>query len=205
MEQIMKLTSVVDDTVSTSSSRKTAVGIGSALLLMTLLAGASMPSMGNFWANLGIIGIFLLDVFVSIGIYRYHRPSNLKLAIWSSTLRLIYSAVLAVAIPFLFTEQNDVFRQIWGLGLIIFGCHLITLGPLFSYESGKKWFHRSIQSLLVLAGIGYVLTYVGIWFTPQPDHYKAGMEIVFMAPMILGEVLYAFWMLFKGGKSMANL
>jgi hypothetical protein len=129
-----------------------------------------------------------------------HKKEKPKLAKVSSILRFIYTAVLGVGIGYHITGNVPMFNSIWGIGLIVFGIHLITLGILFNNEDGKKWVNILVRSLLIIAGIGYVIQYIGILIVPNPIGFAALIESFFIIPMILGEVFYALWMLIKGGK-----
>lgn len=189
-----------DADIQQKSERKTARIIGGSLLLMAVLAGISIPALGTLTASIGLVGVFLLDIMVSFGILKYHKKQKPKLAKTSSLLRLLYTAILGVGVGYLFAGSVPMFNKIWGVGLITFGLHLITLGVLFNNEGGKKWVNIMIKSLLIIAGIGYVLWYVGILVVPNPIGFAALMESIFILPMILGEVFYALWMLLKGGK-----
>jgi hypothetical protein len=180
--------------------RKTARTIGGALLLMAVLAGISIPAVGSLAASIGLVGVFLLDVVVSLGIIKYHKKEKPKLAKKSGILRLIYTAFLGVGIGYSFGGNVSMFNSIWGVGLIVFGVHLISLGILFNNNGGKKWVNILIKSLLIAAGIGYIIQYVGILLVPNPIGFAAAIETIFILPMILGEVFYALWMLIKGGK-----
>lgn len=190
----------IKDINKNKTERKTAKVIGGALLLMAVLAGIAIPALGSLTASLGLVGIFILDILVSFGIYKYHKKEKPKLAKVSSILRFLYTAILGVAIGYHIMGNVPIFNSIWGIGLIAFGIHLITLGILFNNEGGKKWVNIFIKSLLIIAGIGYVIQYIGILIVPNPIGFAALIESLFIIPMILGEVFFALWMLIKGGK-----
>nr|MCU0451969.1 DUF4386 domain-containing protein [Bernardetiaceae bacterium] len=97
------------------------------------------------------------------------------------------------------------FKTIWDLGLIVFGLHLISLGFLFKNEGGKKWVNTLIKTLLITAGVGYIVLSLGALLAANPVAFTALVQPIFLAPMILGEVLFALWMLIKGGKARAKL
>lgn len=113
---------------------------------------------------------------------------------------MVYTIILGIAVGFHIGGNVSIYNYIWGLGLIVFGVHLITLGILFKNPKGKRWFTVLIKGLLILAGIGYMLQYIGILLVANPVAFAAFVEPIFIIPMILGEVLYAIWMLTKGGK-----
>lgn len=188
------------ETNNIAPKRKTAKVIGGSLLLMAVLAGIAMPALGTLTASLGLIGIFILDILVSFGIYNYHKNEKTKLARVTSIMRLIYTAIFGIGIGYHIMGNVPLFNQIWGIGLITFGIHLITLGILYNNEGGKKWINIIIKSLLIIAGIGYLIQYVGILFVANPLGYAKLIQSIFIIPMILGEITYAVWMLIKGGK-----
>lgn len=168
---------------------------------------------GKFTASLiGWLIILALDLLVSAGIYAWYKEEKPRVAFTSAALRLLYSIFLGAAIyqllnitvampaPAIYNHIHA-FHSIWGWGLVAFGLHLITLGILFKHEGGKKWLTVIIKTLLILAGAGYLVLYVGMLIAPSPMAFKAAIEPVFLIPMILGEVFFAIWMLVKGGKS----
>ena len=189
-----------EKTEDVKNKRRAAVTTGISLILMAILAGMSIPVLGTLTASLGLIGIFLLDLIVAKSIFNYHKDDNLKLAKTTGVLRLLYTLVLGVAIGFHIAGSVSMYNFIWGIGLIIFGAHLFTLGVLYKTSKGKKWFNILIKTLLITAGIGYMLQYIGVILVANPIAFAAFVEPIFIIPMILGEVLYAFWMLIKGGK-----
>lgn len=183
-----------------SSKRKTAILLGASLLLMFVLSLVAFPLLGSVAASIALISIFLLDAVVAWAVFKYHKPENPKLAKTSGILRGMYTAVLGIAIGYHLAGNVAMFNHIWGLGLIVFGLHLITLGIMYNNEGGKKWVNILIKSLLIAAGIGYVIQYVGMLIIPNPAGFVLVMESIFMLPMVLGELFYAIWMLSKGGK-----
>lgn len=190
-----------DDDIQLKSQRKTARVIGGALLLMAVLSAISIPALGTLTASIGLVGIFLLDILVSFCIYKYHKKDKPKLAKTSSLLRLLYTGIFGAGVSYHLAGNVLLFTKLWGVGLIAFGIHLISMGILFNNEGGKKWVNILIKSLLIIAGIGYIIQYVGILVVPNPAGFAILIESIFIVPMILGEVLYALWMLFRGGRN----
>lgn len=163
-------------------------------------------------AVIGWIAILLLDIIVSIGIYQYYKDENPKMAKIASALRMAYSIILGIGILQLLRvtasapataiyNSINMFTKFWGIGLIVFGFHLIALGILFNNEKRKKWVNVTIKTLLITAGIGYIIQYVGILLVANPAAYAALVQPIFLTSMILGEISYAIWKLAKGGKS----
>lgn len=163
---------------------------------------------------LGWIVILILDLIVSGGFLKYYKEENPKLGVLSGVLRFLYSLFLGAAIVQLLQvhpssssgfiyERMKSFYDIWGIGLIVFGFHLIALGLLFKNEGGKKWVTILIKSLLIFSGIGYILQYAGVLLVANPVAFAAAIEPIFIIPMILSEFFLALWMIIKGGKKEA--
>ena len=216
-----------------TNQRSIAILIGASLLLMAILSGVAFPTVNQLLvpgdsaqtainvaeqagpftgAIVAWAAIFLLDLIVSWAIYKYFKKNQPKLASWTGVLRLVYSAVLGVAISQLFVAKTATvpgqvyqflsgFTSIWGWGLIAFGIHLVLLGFLFQQESSKRWLHLAIKVALILGGIGYLLEYIGILLVTNPAAFAAAVESVFIVFMIVGELSFAVWMLVKGGKT----
>ena len=211
------------------TNRNTALITGFSIILMALAAGYSVGNVfgslmvadnenlttENIINNMsffktGIIGwvvIFICDLVVSIGIYLLFKEKNNKLALYTACLRFLYTIILGIAISRLIiiaiTYENlihniNLFNHIWSFGLTIFGLHLICLSYLFY---NKSVWNKLISLLLILAGIGYLVTYIGELVLPNFGNYKQTIEMIFMAPMILGEIGFAIYLLIKGGKS----
>jgi hypothetical protein len=191
----------------------TALG-GLFVLGNTALTGALVTAnFGRFIAAIaGWSTILMLDVLIGLGVIRYYKKDKPKISALAGALRLLYSAVLAVGIGHLIKAAFAssaasiysgiaAFNMFWGLGLILFGVHLIVLGITFQNEGGKQWVTIAIKTLLILAGIGYIVQYVGILVVANPLVFAATMEAIFIVPMIISEISYGLWKLFKGGKN----
>src|SRR5690606_3072910 len=139
----------------------------------------------------------LLDVLISICIIRYYRKEKPELAKATGFLRLFYSAIFGTGIGYHILGNVTMFNKFWSPGLIVFGLHLIALGILFNNEGGKKWVNYTIKSLLIIAGMGYIVLNAGLLMAANPAAFTALIEPIFIAPQILGEVLFALWMIVK--------
>lgn len=167
--------------------------------------------------------ILLLDVVVAWGLYLLLRPVNQSLSLLTAWLRVVYGAILGVAIlnlvgvlplisdsaytNLLGAEQVqalimlrlDAFFGAWQtIGLVVFGVHLLLLGYLVS-KSGD--IPKVIGFLIMLAAIGYIVTNGGNLLLPRYADVIATIETVFTVPMIAGEVGLGLWLLVKGGRS----
>lgn len=182
------------------SKRKVAIIKGGSIILMAIIAAISIPALGTLTASIGLIAIFLLDILISISVFNYYKKDKPELAKTTSLLRLIYTVIFGVGIGYHIAGNVAMFNKFWSIGLIAFGLHLIALGILFNNEGGKKWVNIVIKSLLITAGIGYLLLNVGLLLVPNPITFSAIVESIFLLPQILGETSFGIWMIFKGGK-----
>lgn len=163
----------------------------------------------------GWVAILLFDIIAAWGLNEYYQSANPRLSLLTGWLRLSYAAILALAIGCLVLVLTldsgietadlmarwllDGFQAIWSFGLIIFGFHLLGLGILV-YR--KNLLLKILSVLILLAGLGYVLTNSLQLLMPDYEVYKPVMEGIFMLPMILGEVGLGIFLLVRGGKGL---
>ncbi len=157
--------------------------------------------------------IILADLAVSYGIYIYLRAVNVNGAMFSGLLRFIYTIILGYAVWQLamilgqigngpsealkVLEQTSLFKNIWFLGLIVFGLHLVVTGlVLFKSKGFPLW----LSILLIFGGIGYTLIHGLYVFFPQLNSSTALIESILSIPMMLSELSLAVWLLIRGKK-----
>ena len=150
--------------------------------------------------------IILLDLIVSIGIYIIYKDDLKLLALLSSTLRVIYTIILGIAVAQLiiplinYSEVSksilyfESFEQIWSLGLIIFGIHLLSLGVMcFKSDLTQKFF----GIFLGFGGLCYILVHNLKSFFPYLGEATLTIESILVAPMALSELSFALWLIVK--------
>ncbi|MEZ4895529.1 MAG: DUF4386 domain-containing protein [Saprospiraceae bacterium] len=155
----------------------------------------------------GWILILITDVVVAWALYVLLKPVHRLWSLLAGWIRLVYAAILGTGIGFLFLalqtmEQSGqaddllhyvgTFRDIWSFGLIMFGIHLLILGPL-CIRSG--YIPRLLGYLIAIAGAGYLIIHLGHLLIPGFDPVQKILEMVFMLPMLLGELGLAIWLL----------
>jgi len=163
----------------------------------------------------GWIIILILDVIVAWSFYIFLKPFNPELALLASWLRLTYATILGIGIlnlVFVLQLSNNVpvtdqlqenitfyleaFEIIWAVGLIVFGLHLFIVGWI-AFQT--KSIPKIISVLLVIAAIGYL----GIHLCKViliDQNIITTIELIFNVPMIVGELGFGLWLLFKGGR-----
>lgn len=219
---------------STDISLRSASAIaGIGLLLMTIIApvvefnvfkslvvpGNAESTVNNILNSIDVfrigISLFLfvaiLDIIVAWALYVLLRPTNKSISLLAGWFRIIYAAILALALNNLFnilqllsgtnniilaTDQLYVqvmlffsaFRSGWNIGLAIFGIHLLLLGYLI-VKSGyiPKW----LGVLVAISGLGYTADSFISFLIPTCD-------IKISIYTFIGEVLLMFWLLWKG-------
>lgn len=159
----------------------------------------------------GWLVIFICDLFAAWGLYLFFKQVDKSLSWWTGFLRFAYAGFLGVAIYKLYgvigligqnvVDGNEVmnfidgFNNVWTMGLIVFGFHLVGVGIL-SYRA--EFMHKIWGVLLIIAGVGYIFVSTLDQFLPQLD--IATLEMVLSVPMTIGELGLAIWLLIKGGK-----
>ena len=176
----------------------------------------------------GIIGwlvILILDIIVAWGLYLFFRATDQPLSLLTAWFRLVYAAVLGTAIALLVMallvadagayltvfapEQADALvllslsahDSVYALALVIFGCHLVLLGVLAYRASDTP---AVLGFLLILAALGYLLIGPAELLLPAYGEAVALLELGFTLPMIVGELGFGLWLIFRGGRSRAD-
>jgi hypothetical protein len=230
-----------------SIQRQTALTAGLSLIAMSLAAafsygfvqgtlivqddpGATLSNImsSNNLFNAGILGwliILILDIMVGWALYMFMQPIHKGLSLLGALFRLVYSAILGIAIlnlvfVFLLTKDPgnltiftidqiqaqvmlllEAFEYMWSAGLIIFGGHLLILGIL---ALKSTFIPKLIGILLLIASVGYMIVHLGNVLLPQFDKVTSVIEIVFIIPMTIGELGFGLWLLVRGGKDSVN-
>jgi hypothetical protein len=149
-----------------------------------------------------MILVAVLDVIVSLALYRLFAPVHQDLSAMAAGFRLAYSAVLLAAtselvrVPALLGDPDAALRAfdswiaIWHTGLIFFAIHLLLLGYV-AYRSG--YVHRIFGVLLALTGLAYLADGIGLALVPD-------YSISIAAFGFGGEVAFIFWLLIRGAR-----
>jgi hypothetical protein len=173
-------------------------------------------SIGLFRLGLvAFIAIFVLDVVIAWALHVVFRDVNRDVSLATAWFRLMYTALLGVALVsmfqvlqilngdslgFLTSEQVNAqtmielasFESTWLIGLVAFGIHLAMLGLLV------------VRSGLVTKALGYVLMFAGVAYVLDTlaqgilTDYEAvaGLFLVGVAlPSMIGEGWLGFWLL----------
>lgn len=150
--------------------------------------------------------IILLDLLVSLGLYQIYNSSSKRLAVFSSSLRVIYTFVLCIAVYFLAqpilididapdaAASFESFLSIWNVGLIIFGVHLVLLSVNCM---NSDFTPKVIVIFLLVGGISYIVVHGLKVFLSNDDLFAVTAESLLIIPMALSELSLALWLIFK--------
>ena len=165
-------------------------------------------------AILGYLIAFLCDVVVAWALYLLLKPVNENLSLLTAWFRLVYTVIALVALLNLVTVLRlvnpsntlaviqtdliqaqilfalDAFRSHWYFGLLFFGLHLGLLGYLV-FRS--HYLPRILGILLVIAGVGYLLTNLKPFLFP-------GLNLDFAEYTFYGELIFMLWLLIRGSR-----
>jgi len=160
----------------------------------------------------GYLITFICDVLVAWALYVLLKPVNENLSLLTAWFRLVYTMIALVALlnlvtvlrlvnssdaltvfqPDQFNAQVmifiDAFRSNWYFGLLFFGIHLGLLGYLV-FRS--EYIPRILGVLLIVAGLGYLLTTLKPYLFP-------GINLAFAEYTFYGELIFMLWLLIKG-------
>ena len=165
-----------------------------------------------------ILIVLICDVVVAWALYIFLKQVNKNLSLLTAWFRLVYAVMLGFALfnfvkalmllsgaDYLAVIEEDqlhsqvllfinAFYDVWALGLIVFGFHLTILGYLV-FKS--DYIPKILGVLLIAAGIGYLVDYSCKLLFPNFD-----VAISMVAGW--GELIFILWLLFKGGKRLAE-
>lgn len=160
---------------------------------------------------LGILLVIILDILVSWTLFLYFKNDNKKLALLSLIFRIIYTLVFGIAAFYLTNnigktidnntivlENYKSFEKIWGIGLVIFGIHLLFVGTLMKLH---KLIPKFVWYLTIIAGASYILVHTLKTTLPNLTELTNNLNNILALPMALGELGLAVWLIIKGGKN----
>mgnify|MGYP001236405550 CR=1 FL=1 len=171
---------------------------------------------------LGWLIILICDIIVAWAFYVFLKPYHRHLSLLAAWFRLIYAAILGVAILNLLMvliltgqahgeslieaphQQEQVmlylaaFESTWSFGLIIFGGHLLVTGlAAYKAEPIPRW----ISLLLLIAAFGYLFTHLSSFLYAEENKVLEILHTILTVPMTVGELGFGLWLLIRGGKS----
>lgn len=164
----------------------------------TATAIAERPMLLRFTIMLWCV-VAVLDLVVTLAIFRTYGRLASQPAHEAAWLRLLYSVILVVAVAHLVPlsldgevstglQRFEAFNRVWSGGLVVFGAHLIALAQLVRVAQLP---YPPTASLLVLGGVGYIVLEGAEFFAVEHLAIPRIVEAALGVPMILGEMLFA--------------
>ncbi|MET7969823.1 DUF4386 family protein [Micromonospora sp. NPDC005305] len=161
-------------------------------------------------AVVALFAVACLDVLVAWALRAFFDDTHRTGALLSAWCRTVYAVVFAVAITHLIAAagllgdgattdqispnvyaQTTEFEEIWSLGLILFGVHLLMIG-------GLAWRSRTVPTwvavLVAIAGVGYLTDSIGALVSTKYAIQVAAVTFV-------GEVVLMVWLLVFAARS----
>lgn len=187
-----------------------------------IVPGDAEATAKNIMANellfrVGIVSfivVAVLDVVVAWALYAFLKPVNKILSLFAGWFRLVYAVILAIALNNLFNvlhllsgaeylaefETGQLHAQVmlflnafsygWVIGLLFFSLSFFILGYLVMKSD---YIPKIIGILLIITPIGYLIDCFGDFLLSD---YNANIKMF----TFIGELVFMFWLLIKGGK-----
>lgn len=151
---------------------------------------------GAFGLGVGVYAaILVLDAIVAWALYLVFRPVHKGISLLMATLRLLYTAGIAVSLVALAMLSPEAYIYGFLTAYIFFITHLLLLGYLV-YTSG--YVHRALGVLFAVASFGYVFLTYGSYALPAG--INDAVTPVLMVPATLSEISLAVWLLVRAGR-----
>ncbi|MFC2076176.1 DUF4386 domain-containing protein [candidate division KSB1 bacterium] len=189
-----------------------------------VVSGDATATANNIMASewlfrLGFVGesiVFLSEIVLVVMLYTLFKPVSKTLSLVAAFFRLAMATIQGInllnkftallllsgaayltifkpdqlhALALLYLNAHEYGAFIWGA---FFGFHCLVLGYLL-YKS--TYLPRILGILLAAASVGYLTDSFGNFLFAN---YEATISLVFLVPGTIGELLLAFWLLFKG-------
>lgn len=159
--------------------------------------------------------VIVCDVVVAWALYVFLKPVNKSISLLAAWFRLVYASIFAMALVNYLNvlhllggadylkdfADNQLHAEVmnsihaftagWSIGLVFFGFHLVLLGYL-AFKS--DYIPAILGLLLIIAGASYLIDYPVRILYPEFD-------IATSVVAGWGELLFMFWLLFKGAKA----
>jgi len=176
----------------------------------------------NIMSNLiqfrkGLLGFLIMlvsDVFLIWSLFKITEPNQKVASYVASFFRGLHAlffligltklvkvykvtseGINATQIQTIVIDLLSNFDELWTIGLIFFGVHLLLLGCITFKAS---YVPKYIAIVLTLAALGYFIDGFSKLFLPSYNDYKSYFEAIVVLTGVLGELSFTVWLLVKG-------
>lgn len=165
----------------------------------------------------GLLSFLLMLVFDIILIVTLFKLTSVVSRTWSyvaSGFRMLHALFFGIALLKLYevlnmSHDDHVFKEmsyavmdllsnfdeLWTIGLLFFGVHLMVLGYLAIKANHIPKF---IGVLLIIASFGYIVDSLAKLSYANYDNYKEYFESVVIITGVIGELSFTIWLLVAG-------
>ncbi|MCA9839643.1 MAG: DUF4386 domain-containing protein [Trueperaceae bacterium] len=166
----------------------------------------------------GDIIMILADIILALLFYQLFKPVSRSLSLVAAVFRLAQASTLAVNLLNLFiamqlfqtadtlASSNGNFNDLgmiflnahsigYSLGLVFFGINCLLMAYLIFKAS---YFPTILGALVMLAGLGYLITSFAQVILPNYANYQGIFEPIVLLPAVVGELAMCLWLLIKG-------
>lgn len=151
------------------------------------------------------------DLLAAWALYVLFEGVNRHLSLFAAWIRLVYTAIYAMALSKLFVgfalvqdgaaaQAMGAFREFelgWAVGMVFFGLHVLLLGYL-AWCSG--FVPKVLGGLLLLAGLAYLGDNLAKLLWADYAAYQVIFTAIVAIPAVLGELGLGIWLLVRGRK-----
>ncbi len=156
--------------------------------------------------------IALVDVAVALALHVLFRNGDHDVSLLAAWCRVLYSAMLGVAVVFLFQALGlldgglaaealiaiETFDAAWSIGLLAFGSHLVLVGIVLLRT---RFAPRPLGWLLLVAGSAFALDTLASALLADYESYEVWFQAVVGISDVIAEGWFALWLLFRAGRS----
>ncbi|MGH3485375.1 MAG: DUF4386 domain-containing protein [Nocardioidaceae bacterium] len=165
--------------------------------------------------------VLIADVAVAWGLYVFFKRTSPELSRLAAWLRVVYVGIAGAAALHLIVAARlvdnsgyvsaiqagerqaqvmlaiDSYLYGWSVGLVVFGVHLLVLGYVMVKSVDAP---RLLGMLVMLAGVGYVVSNVALVLLPSYEEYADAFLLLTVVLAVPGEFTLPVWLLWRGGK-----
>jgi len=147
-------------------------------------------------AVVGYLLVLALDSIIGLALYVVLKPANMKLALITAVLRVLYACILTIGLFALVFQIIDVYgyAALKLFGYIFFALHVFFLGYA-AFKSG--YIPKSIGVLLILASFTYIVFFVDL-------HLSEILGAIIMLTMAIAELSLSIWLMVKRNRLPVN-
>lgn len=155
--------------------------------------------------------MLIADIFLIWSLFKITKPTHKVISYFASLFRGLHASFFLIAfiqlikIYIITSEETNFqklktsvidllkqFDELWTIGLLFFGLHLLILGIL---ALKSNYINSFIGVLLIMAALGYAIDGFSKLFLVSYNDYKSYFEAIVISTGIIGELAFTIWLL----------